>query len=376
MLREIFERLGLSKLLAERLVDDRSPKWITYPLPELVRTMVLLLSLGYRDLDDADTLRAEAALRLAVSNRKGIAPLVVPKRPEGVEPPRNPAEPEHLASQPTLSRTTSMLASKANRDGVREVIFECAARRFRASRGGNRQRYLTIDLDSLPVEVHGHQPEAEYNGHYGTTVYHPLVASIAETGDLLDVELRRGSCHTAEGALDFVVPIIEKVERRMCQVAALRIDAGFPDEKLLGPLEARRTPYVARVRNNSVLDQMAAPYLRRPVGRRTSEPRTWFHELQYKAKDWSRPRRVVLVVLEREEELFLHHFWLITNWSWDQMDGPTLLADYRERGTAEGHQGELMSVLAPLLSSTVRHRSDRVAPHRATRLPGQKAKMS
>ena len=31
------------------------------------------------------------------------------------------------------------------------------------------------------------------------------------------------------------------------------------------------------------------------------------------------------------------------------MDAETLLSLYRERGTAEGHQGELMSVLWPAL---------------------------
>jgi len=335
--------------------DDRNPDWITYPLSELVRTMVLLLCQGYRDLDDADTLRQEAAFRLAVSERKGIAPLEVPERPEGVEPPRNPMAPEHLPSQPTLSRMTAMLSSKANRDGIRAVLLECAARRFRTARGGARQRRLTLDLDSVPVEVHGNQPEAEYNGHCGATIYyHPLVASIAETGDLLDLSLRRGSCHTAEGGLSFLLPILDRVEQAMCQVASVRVDAGFPEETFLAGLAARGTWYVARVRNNAVLDKMAGPHLRRPVGRRPTEPRTWFHEYQYKAKEWSRPRRVVLVVLEREDDLFLHHFWLITNRTVEEMDGEALLAEYRRRGTAERHQGELMNVLAPLLSSTVR----------------------
>jgi hypothetical protein len=352
-LREIFERLGLSQFLGDHLVDTRKPGLITYTLPELVRTVVLLLALGYRDLDDADVLRNEPALRLGVSDRKGISALTVPERPEGVEPPRNPQEPEHLASQPTLSRMTDALSTKHERDGLRGAIFECAARRLEAARG-HRQRYMTLDFDSLPISVQGHQAEAAYNGHYHDTIYHPLVASIGETGDLLDVDLRRGNAHTAEGALDFILPVVERAERRLCQVAAVRIDAGIPSESVLGPLEERGTPYLSRVRNNNVLDRMAAPYLHRPSGRRPKEPRTWFHELQYQAKEWSRPRRVVLVVLEREEELFLHHFWLITNWSQEQLDGAALLAEYRKRGTAEGHQGELMSVLAPLLSSTER----------------------
>jgi hypothetical protein len=114
--------------------------------------------------------------------------------------------------------------------------------------------------------------------------------------------------HSAEGALELVLPVVERVEKKLCQVASVRIDAGFPEEKLLGGLEARRTPYVARVRNNAVLNRMAEPYLVRPVGRPPKEPRTWFYERSYQAESWSRPRRVVLVVMERSDELFLHRF--------------------------------------------------------------------
>jgi hypothetical protein len=64
----------------------------------------------------------------------------------------------------------------------------------------------------------------------------------------------------------------------MCQVALVRIDAGFPDETLLAGLEANGTPYVARIKNNKVLDRLAARYLRRPPGRPPAEPRVWFHE--------------------------------------------------------------------------------------------------
>ena len=114
---------------------------------------------------------------------------------------------------------------------------------------------------------------------------------------------------------------------------------------------------MARVKNNAVLDRMAAPYLKRPVGRPPAEPRTWFHEMVYRAKSWSRERRVVLVTQERPGELFLHHFWLITSWSAEEKDGPALLELYRDRGTAEGHMGELMDVLEPALSSSPRTKS-------------------
>lgn len=188
-------------------------------------------------------------------------------------------------------------------------------------------------------------------------IYHPLIAMCAETEDLLDVRLRPGAVHTADGADDFIMPLLDRVERDLCQVASVRMDAGFPSDDLLTKLEIRGTAYVARLRNNAVLDRLAAPLLRRPRGRRPDEPRVWTHEFSHRAGAWSGARRLVLVVLERTDELFLHHFWLVTNWTAAQMSGEALLAHYRQRGTAEGHFGELMNVLAPALSSTPRSKA-------------------
>ncbi|MEO7327996.1 MAG: IS1380 family transposase [Minicystis sp.] len=366
VLREVLERVGIVPWLGERLIDPRKPELITHPLSELMRTSLLLLAQGWRDQDDADALRDDAALRLAVSDRRGTAPLETRKSRDDGEPlSKNPLSPDGLASQPTLSRFVAMLSTTHNRSGLRLGLLEIAARRLRAERDGHRRRYLTIDLDSLPIEVHGHQPGSEYNGHYHGQIYHPLIASVADTGDLLDVQLREGAVHTAAGGIDFLLPLLDDVERELCQVAAVRIDAGFPEENFLGALEGRGTPYVARVKNNAVLNRMAEPFLKRPVGRPPLEPRMWFHEHMYQAKSWSRPRRVILVTIEHPGQLFLDHFWLITNWSTTQMDGPALLEMYRKRGTAEGHMGELMDVLRPALSSSPRPKSH----YRGAKLP-------
>jgi hypothetical protein len=354
VLREVIERLGIVPWMVWRLVDTRNQDLITHPLSELLRTSVLLLGQGWRDQDDADRLRDDAVLRLAVSDRKGVGPLEKRSRIEGEPLDRNPEVPDGLASQPTLSRLMAMLSRSDSRQVLRCGLLETAARRNRLARRGHRFRHLTVDVDSLPVEVYGHQPGSAHNGHYHARIYHPLVASVAETGDLLDVVLREGNAHTAQGGVDFVLPLLDEVQRKLCQVAAVRIDAGFPEEELLSGLEKRGTPYVARIRNNAVLDAMAAPYLRRPPGRRPTEPRTWCYEMTYRAEPWSRERRVVLVVMERCDELFLHHFWLLTSWSEAEKDGLSLLDAYRIRGTAEGHMGEFMDVLDPALSCSPR----------------------
>lgn len=349
--RELMERSGIIDWLAERLHDPRNPELITYTLAELLRTHLLLLGQGWRDQDDADRLRQDPGLRVSSSGRRGSVPL----------------DEEHvLASQPTLSRLVSLLSMEGNRSVLRRAVAELAGRRLRLANGGRRRRMLTIDVDSLPVEVHGHQLGSEWNGHYRRHMYHPLVASCAETGDLLDGVLRAGNVHTADGALDFILGVVDRCKATACRSVIVRMDAGFPDGDTLSGLESRGVPYVARIRNNAVLDRLAAPHLRRPVGRPPQEPREWCHELRYQAGGWEKPRRVVLVVVERPGELFLDHFWLITSLDERRWPAARLLALYRKRGKAEAHMGELMDVLDPALSSTRRPRNGRPAGQAAT----------
>ncbi len=97
--------------------------------------------------------------------------------------------------------------------------------------------------------------------------------------------------------------------------------------------------------------------MKRPPGRRPAEPRMWLHELRYQAESWNKPRRVILVVKERDGDLLLDRFFLVTSLKWTAKLRHEVLAHYRERGKAEGHMGEFKDVLAPALSSTNRAKS-------------------
>jgi hypothetical protein len=356
-LRETLARLGVVEWLVEHLHDRRNPALITHPLSELLRTSLLLLGQGWRDQDDADTLRDDPLMRVAVSNRRGPGPLE-----EG-----GAGVPAGLASQPTLSRLVDAMSSDGNLDVLRDGLLEVAARRLRVEHEGQVPHCLTVDVDSLPVEVFGHQPGSEYNGHYHATVYHPLIATLGELGDLVGVRLRAGNVHTADGGLDFILGIVDRALNRLCREVWVRIDAGFPDDATLSGLEDRKegkVHYVARVKNNAVLNRMAEPHLARRAEVTGPQPQTWFVETRYRAGTWSRERRVVLVVQEvaaekGQADLFTtKHFWLITDWSEKEMPAAALLELYRQRGTAEGRFGELMNVLRPSLSSSPRSKTD------------------
>jgi hypothetical protein len=358
LIREIDQRLRVTRDLAARLVDPRNPDLLVHPLAELLRTSVQMIAQGWRDQDDADKLRGDPACRLAVSDRRGDAPL----RPAD----EGRALPDGLASQPTLSRLIGTLATDRNRRATREMLLTSAGRHLRAANGGHRLRLVDLDVDSIPLQVHGHQIGSAYNGHYQCRCYHPLVASLAQTGDIVDLKLREGNAHTADGSVDFILPLIDRLEAQTCQVAHLRCDAGFPEPELLDALENRPlpVPYVFRIKRNPVLDRLAGPFLARPLGRPPDRTRTWFAELEYRAESWSRSRRVVLVVIDEPDELFVRWFFLLTSYPGQQVPAEDLLEHYRQRGTAEMRQGEFKDVLDPALSCTQRPKS-----HYAGRAP-------
>ena len=154
-----------------------------------------------------------------------------------------------------------------------------------------------------------------------------------------------------------ILDVVDRARQTFCDVAMVRIDAGFPSAALLAGLDARGIDYVSRLRANPVLDRLAEPCMKRPPGRRPAEPRSWLYELRYQAESWDKPRRVILVVKERADDLLLDRFFLVTSLGWTAKTRGEVLAPYRERGKAEGHMGELKDVLAPALSSTNRAKS-------------------
>ena len=303
--RELLRRSKVARFLAKRLPDRRDARRIRHSQGHLTRTLLLLAGQGRRDHSDAAELRDDPALRLATSDRAGTSPL---------------GEGGGLPSQPTLSRRVAAWSAEEGVEVLREGLQRLAGWRLKAMGGWRRPKSLVIDIDSVPVEVHGEQPGSAWNGYYHKRVYHPIVASAGETGDLLDLRLREGQVHTADGGLEFVLEVLERAERHLCDKAAVRFDAGYPGEALMAALEERGTHYVARVRNNAVLKRLALPAIDEvvwdalnsgpPAG---GEPRAWVREESYRAGSWSRSRRVVQVVVERPGELIPRCFWLLTS---------------------------------------------------------------
>jgi hypothetical protein len=353
--REIMDRIGLIEWLDDQLYDARCPWLITHPLSELLRTEVLLLMQGWTDADDTDFLRDDPALKLAVSRRKQDAPLRTPE---------SALVPDGLASQPTLSRLLAAMAHPHNESVLQEANLFGAQQRLRWIDKRKRVEHLTLDVDSLPVKVHGHQAGTAYNGYYREVCYHPLVFGSADIRTLFGSVLREGQVHTSKGAAEQLTTYIDWVETYLADHVTVRGDAGFPGDDLLVPLEERNRCYVFRFKKHSPLIGPAQDRLNhflkdlreRPDEVQEEEFRCY--EMRYQADEWNRSRRVVMVIVAPEPgELIPRYFFLVTNFSAGTMHGKLLVDLYRGRGNYEDLLGQFMSTLTPQLSSTTRSKS-------------------
>ena len=166
LLREADHQLGMIDSIAANIQDPRRINRIRYTVNELIRERVFAMAIGCSAQDDVDRLAHDPAFRAAVWNRSGDQVIH-----------------ERLASQPTQSRLIKILTdTSANLEALRGGLADSVQKHVLAS-GGRRVAQATIDIDSFPIEVHGKQHGASYNGYYKKTVYHPLVASLCVSGD-------------------------------------------------------------------------------------------------------------------------------------------------------------------------------------------------
>ena len=123
------------------------------------------------------------------------------------------------------------------------VLAEALKRAWRAGAGPG-QRRLVIDIDSFVGEVHGHAKQGAGYGYSGKLGYHPLLATRADTSEVLHVRQRKGQANTQRGALRFVDELLARVRRAGAAGQILvRADSGFQNKKVLARLRERGALY-------------------------------------------------------------------------------------------------------------------------------------
>ncbi len=93
---------------------------------------------------------------------------------------------------------------------------------------------MTIDIDSTICEVHGYAKQGAAYGYTRQLGYHPLLATRADTGEVVHTRMRKGSANTAKGAQRFVRETIGRIRRAgAAGPLTLRADSGFWSNKVI-----------------------------------------------------------------------------------------------------------------------------------------------
>jgi len=306
LVRELDERLGLSELISEHLMDGRRGKNTQLPLPDLLRQSIYSRLAGYEDVNDAQRLSQDPTFRLMGSERIWERGAALTSRLQSFE--------------------TELLTQEDNLSGLAAINRELIAR---AEAIDSPQR-VVLDMDSTEIPVYGQQENSAYNGHFESTCYHPLLLFNRE-GDCLAAKLRPGNVHSAEDWEEVLLPEIERQQKPGKEVV-FRADAAFAKPEIYEALEERGVKYAIRIPANDSLERDISELLTRPVGRPSHKPVVWYKSFLYQAASWKTMRRVVAKVAFHFGELFPRVGFIVTNLT---LPSRAVVRFYNKRGTAE-----------------------------------------
>jgi hypothetical protein len=128
------------------------------------------------------------------------------------------------------------------------LLGQALIRAWQAGAGPGEDR-LVVDVDSFVGEVAGRLKQGAAYGHTKLLGYHPLLATRADTREVLHIRLRKGSANTQKGILRFCEELIARVQRAGASgQKLLRADAGFWNNKVFCRLEQAGWSYSIGVR--------------------------------------------------------------------------------------------------------------------------------
>jgi hypothetical protein len=304
--RELDDALGLSVMAGEALADTRTGKNGRHALVGMFRQAVFGRLAGYEDVNDAERLRHDPAMRWIVGGKAAHGCAASPSQ-------MGRFETRWLTAGKNLSALSDLSGQWIDRVHAR-----------RPPRG------ILLDMDSSVSPTHGEQENSVWNGHYECTCYHPLFV-FNQFGDLERCALRPGNVHSADGWEGVLKPIVVRYKGRVSRIY-FRGDAGFASPEIYDYLEGEGIKYVIRLPANRVLQERIGHLLTRPVGRPPNEVRRSYANFTYQAASWIKPRRVVAKVEWHVGELYPRVGFIVTNLA---RRAENVVGFYNKRGTCE-----------------------------------------
>ena len=303
---ELDDAFGLTDVAITQLFDGRRGKNTRHKLVGLFRQSVFGRLAGYEDVNDAERLALDPAMR-AIVGREGLGRAAASSSQMGR------FETAWLATEANLAALTDLSGAWIDRVHERKP-----------------PRAIILDMDSSESPTHGEQEGSVWNGHFGCTCYHPLFL-FNQFGDLERSLLRPGNVHSAEDWPLVLEPVVARYHERGVDLY-FRADAAFAKPEIYERLEVDDIRYAIRLPANQVLQRRIGHLLTRPIGRPPKKPVVTFASFRYQAKGWTQARRVVAKVEWHQGELYPRIGFIVTNLS---RPPARVVKFYNGRGTAE-----------------------------------------
>src|SRR6266567_9313266 len=211
--RELDDALALTEMAGAVRSDGRRGKNTRHVLAGLLHQSVFGRLAGYEDVNDAERLARDPAMRWVVGGRSVH---------------------DCAASASQMGRfETEWLASEENL----AALADLSGRWIDRVHGRQSPRTIVLDMDSSVSPTYGDQEGTAYNGHFACTCYHPLFV-FNQFGDLERCVLRPGNVHSAHGWKDEVEPVVARYRGKFKR-RYFRADAAFANPEVYEFLEAR-----------------------------------------------------------------------------------------------------------------------------------------
>jgi hypothetical protein len=269
LLREVDQRLGLIDAIHRCIPDPRDPDYTVHPQHTLLAQRIFGIALGYEDLNDHQTLRADPLFQIL--SERGIRPDLP------------------LASAPTLCR----LENRVDRKSL-VAMAEVFVTQFIASYKTPPEE-LVLDFDPTDDPVHGQQENRFFHGYYDHYCFLPLYVFCG--GQLLVAYLRPSNIDAALHSRAILKLLVQRFRREWPGVRIIfRGDSGFCRRRLLRWCDRHDVGYIIGLARNPVLERLAQPWtnVSRAQFAQSGQKQRIFGELTYGAATWDRQRRVIV----------------------------------------------------------------------------------
>jgi hypothetical protein len=275
-------RLGVTRRMAAAIKDPRAQDQVDHPLEDLLQQRIYQIAQGYEDANDAQTLRHDPLLKIAVGRPPSAAP---------------------LAGQSTLCRLENWITTTDLEQ--LEALFQDLF----VERCGPQPQRIVLDLDPYDAPAHGEQQGVLFNGYYDGHCYLPLViCGTVDAGPqrLIGVVLRDGKAPATEEAVGFLQDLVTAIREHYPAVEILvRGDSAYGVPVMIEACRTLGVRFCFGKAKNAVLLRLAEPVAERgkraeglrearPVGTRRRRPCRVFGDVTYQAQAWKQAERVVV----------------------------------------------------------------------------------